>query len=110
MVKLRQRYYKSISKWACHMNFFTLSGLIYEAFATPGLDTFASAFFCFCGYLQHLMVGHDLVELTALRLRILSCTMHVMLTLQIISTVSAANSFKSPGWPILMAFCYWLVG
>ncbi|CAK9018638.1 unnamed protein product [Durusdinium trenchii] len=108
MVKLRQRYYKSISKWACHMNFFTLSGLIYEAFATPGLDTFASAFFCFCGYLQHLMVGHDLVELTALRLRILSCTMHVMLTLQIISTVSAANSFKfamMQGFQVALRFC-----
>ncbi|CAK9022814.1 unnamed protein product [Durusdinium trenchii] len=110
MWKLRQRNFIFISRCICHLNIFMVLGMLHEAVREPGFDSILWTSFCTMGYVQHLMVACGFIELTRQQQRLLTCFLHFMCLVIMISTAASATAFK---FAMMQAFQvglrFWLV-
>ena len=93
MLELRLRNYKLFSRCLAHLDFLTGTVYLYDVFEAPGLDTMTFALVYMLAYLQHLIVGKDLLELTLERLKCFNYFSHISLLLAML-TLAWATPFK----------------
>ncbi|CAK9056258.1 unnamed protein product [Durusdinium trenchii] len=91
MAKLRQWNYKLFSRFFSHLSFFSMYGFSYDAFALRELDSIFWAGGCIASYVQHLLIGQELLSMTPQRLKLFSGYHHlVTLLLSTITGMSAS--------------------
>lgn len=78
MMKVRKRNYKLFSRCLCQLDLVIGLFSFYEACTAPGLDTITWAGIFLVAYVQHLMVGKEMVDLSPQLMKILG--KHVDLT------------------------------
>ena len=94
MMKVRQSNYKLQSRCYSYLGVVAGCLLWHQAYEAPSIQTITWAFASLAGYVQHNMVANGFIELTPQRVKFLSCFIHALLFIVIISTPAAASIFE----------------
>ncbi|CAK8995072.1 unnamed protein product [Durusdinium trenchii] len=86
MMKVRKRNYKLFSRCLCQLDLVIGLFSFYEACTAPGLDTITWAGIFLVAYVQHLMVGKEMVDLSPQLMKIVAYKAHILVLLFIIAT------------------------
>ena len=101
MSKLRLKHYKLISRVCSHVALVIALSTIYGAVATPAVDAITWALCFMAVYMQHLLVGKELVELNLDRLKFLAYFVHIIVFLLLTSTAWSPTGFAFASFQLL---------